>query len=504
MFCGSTTVTCNYDKVAEAGFLLTLEVVAAEGVKFSPAYGNSMTFNFKTDKVTIDWNWLLGDWIETDYDFSGAIEYQSAAKIVKGENENEIIIKNFYEVCDLVGTVDPEAGTITFQPQYMFEYSDDDYDYGEFYFVAIDDEANPILDAPVRATFGKSSISIGQWGAYGVDCDLYYDYHRTTFTRDNDNPGGGNTDKPEDGGNTDKPEDGGNTDKPEDGGNTDNPGEGGNTDNPEEGGNTGNPEEGGNTDNPEEGETKTKTVTFLFKNYPKEGTTVKEGDVTFTGGYGTSSTSTRFWHDGLRTYSGSTMWFEVPDGMVITKIDFSNGLSEWTGSQSMVRYTGLTKMTITSATVTYQYTSGTSTTDNTFDWNWLLGSWTQSNYSSNGDIHYKNTITITKGDNANEVVVKNFYGSYNLVGTVDFEARTITFEPQFALHYDDDYGDFYFYGFVYEDDEYTPTDNPIVANMSTAGIAFSSNWFFYGVDCGYVLDPTGNENYFHYNTKFTR
>jgi hypothetical protein len=180
-FCGSTTVTCNYENVAENGFLLTIEVVAAEGVNFSPAYGNSMTFNFKTDKVTIDWNWLLGDWTETDYDFSGAVEYQSAAKIVKGENENEIIIKNFYETCDLVGTVDFEARTITFQPQFMLHYNDT---YGDFHFVAYDYDTDEVIEGPVVATMSAAGITIGQWGAYGVDCELFLGYQlKTTFSR---------------------------------------------------------------------------------------------------------------------------------------------------------------------------------------------------------------------------------------------------------------------------------------------------------------------------------
>lgn len=105
----------------------------------------------------------------------------------------------------------------------------------------------------------------------------------------------------------------------------------------------------------DEGGTATpKTVTFTFKNYTKEGTTATEGDVTFTGSKGTASTSTRFWTDGLRTYAGSAMKFAVPAGMVITKIDFSNGVSDWTGSQQVVEFTGLAKLTITSATVTYQ------------------------------------------------------------------------------------------------------------------------------------------------------
>ena len=108
-------------------------------------------------------------------------------------------------------------------------------------------------------------------------------------------------------------------------------------------------------ENPGGGDATPKTVTFTFKNYPKEGTTTTEGNVTFTGSKGThNSTSARFWTDGLRVYDGNTIKFEVPTGMVITKIDFSNGITDWTGSQQVVEFTGLVKATITSAIVTYQ------------------------------------------------------------------------------------------------------------------------------------------------------
>ena len=174
-FCGSTTVTCDYNKVAEAGFLLTLKVVANEGVNFSPAYGNSMTFNFKTDKVTIDWEWLLGDWLETDYDFAGNPEWECAVQIVKGENENEIIIRGFYESCNLVGTVDFEARTITFAEQLMFHYDDE---YGDFYFMTYSDSEDPGV-----ATMSAAGITMNEWCSYGVDCGIVYGAQNTIFTR---------------------------------------------------------------------------------------------------------------------------------------------------------------------------------------------------------------------------------------------------------------------------------------------------------------------------------
>lgn len=111
------------------------------------------------------------------------------------------------------------------------------------------------------------------------------------------------------------------------------------------GDNTGGETGGGDTAN---------TVTFTFASYTKEGTTATEGDVTFTGSKGAASTSTRFWNDGLRTYAGSAMKFEVPSGMVITSIDFTGGsVEDWTGSQQVVEFTNLPKTTITTAVVTY-------------------------------------------------------------------------------------------------------------------------------------------------------
>ncbi len=181
-YAGSTTLTCNYEAAPEAGYIVNIEVVAAEGVNFSPIYGNTMSFNFKTDKVTIDWEWLLGDWNESDHNYEGGIDYQSVAKITKGENENEVIIKNFYEACDLVGIVDFEARTITFEPQYMFTYNEV---YGDFHFMAFDmDSDEGVVEGNIVATMSAAGITLGEWCCYGVTSGAFYGYHScTTFTR---------------------------------------------------------------------------------------------------------------------------------------------------------------------------------------------------------------------------------------------------------------------------------------------------------------------------------
>ena len=177
-YAGSTTLTCNYEAAPEAGYIVNIEVVAAKGVNFSPIYGNAMSFNFKTDKVTIDWEWLLGDWTESDYALDGSLDYTCDVKIVKGENENEIVIKGFWgEDTNLVGTVDFEAKTITFEVQYLMDYGD----YGSFYFMALDPSSGTIEES-VTAEMSALGITMGAWGCSGAAGLLGYQLY-TTFTR---------------------------------------------------------------------------------------------------------------------------------------------------------------------------------------------------------------------------------------------------------------------------------------------------------------------------------
>ena len=77
-------------------------------------------------------------------------------------------------------------------------------------------------------------------------------------------------------------------------------------------------------------------------------------DVTFLGEQGSTNTPARCWNDGLRTYKGNNISFSVPEGYFITKIEFSTGLSEWTGSQKVVEFNNIAKYTIKTITVTYE------------------------------------------------------------------------------------------------------------------------------------------------------
>ena len=78
-------------------------------------------------------------------------------------------------------------------------------------------------------------------------------------------------------------------------------------------------------------------------------------DVTFIGG-GTGTPS-RCWSDGLRVYKGGTLTFTVPEGYLITKIEFSDLIDEWNGSQQSVLFDNLgntSTKTIKTITVTYE------------------------------------------------------------------------------------------------------------------------------------------------------
>ena len=78
-------------------------------------------------------------------------------------------------------------------------------------------------------------------------------------------------------------------------------------------------------------------------------------DVTFIGG-GTGTPS-RCWSDGLCVYKGGTLTFTVPEGYLITKIEFSDLIDEWNGSQQSVLFDNLgntSTKTIKTITVTYE------------------------------------------------------------------------------------------------------------------------------------------------------
>ena len=101
---------------------------------------------------------------------------------------------------------------------------------------------------------------------------------------------------------------------------------------------------------------KVTTFDFVALNSEYEGSSnITVDDVTFIGG-GTG-TASRCWSDGLRIYKGGTLTFTVPDGYLITKIEFSSFIEEWNGSQQSVLFDNLgndDRVAIKTVTVTYE------------------------------------------------------------------------------------------------------------------------------------------------------
>ena len=101
---------------------------------------------------------------------------------------------------------------------------------------------------------------------------------------------------------------------------------------------------------------KVTTFDFIALNSEYNGSSnITVDDVTFIGG-GTGTPS-RCWSDGLRVYKGGTLTFTVPDGYLITKIEFSSFIEEWNGSQQSVLFDNLgnsDRVEIETITVTYE------------------------------------------------------------------------------------------------------------------------------------------------------
>ena len=101
---------------------------------------------------------------------------------------------------------------------------------------------------------------------------------------------------------------------------------------------------------------KVTTFDFVALNSEYSGSSnITVDDVTFIGG-GTGTPS-RCWSDGLRIYKGGTITFTVPEGYLITKIEFSSFINEWNGSQQSVLFDNLgnnSRVEIETVTVTYE------------------------------------------------------------------------------------------------------------------------------------------------------
>ncbi|MBP3203359.1 MAG: hypothetical protein J6M31_07140 [Bacteroidales bacterium] len=107
-YLGTLPVEILYDTTGE-GFVLEIEL-SVDDALINPSYGKSALITVKSDKITIDWDWLVGNW--TEQDISGD-PYPMA---ISQQDETTAVFTNIWGMeSDLVGTVDFDARTVTFK-----------------------------------------------------------------------------------------------------------------------------------------------------------------------------------------------------------------------------------------------------------------------------------------------------------------------------------------------------------------------------------------------------
>ena len=108
-YIGSIPVKILYDTVGE-GFVLEL-VLNVDDNLVNPIYGASSMIAVATDKITLDWAWLLGKW--TAQDESGGDPY---TMVISQKDETTAVFTNIWGMgTDMEGTVDFDAKTVAFK-----------------------------------------------------------------------------------------------------------------------------------------------------------------------------------------------------------------------------------------------------------------------------------------------------------------------------------------------------------------------------------------------------
>lgn len=115
-YSGSIPVEILYSTTGE-GFNLEL-VLDVDDSKINPSYGNSSFIVVKTDKVTIDWDWLAGKWTARD-DSSPTSTY--VMEIVKVDETTADFIGEWACSGTMRGTVDFDARTVTFTGEFALD-----------------------------------------------------------------------------------------------------------------------------------------------------------------------------------------------------------------------------------------------------------------------------------------------------------------------------------------------------------------------------------------------
>ena len=183
-----------YDTTGE-GFQIEL-VLSVEESLINPSYGASALITVKSDKVTIDWDWLAGNWNSQDYSYySGKNDGDPYTVAISKQDDANGVITGLWGAGPLNFSVDFNAKTITlagnqygaeatqYSAQLFFVAVDPAADFDVFY----DTDGNPDLTVPVVATLSPAGIVIDNYdfllvgGAY--DGYTYAGGIKSTLTR---------------------------------------------------------------------------------------------------------------------------------------------------------------------------------------------------------------------------------------------------------------------------------------------------------------------------------
>lgn len=188
-FIGTVPVEVLYETTG-LGFVLEL-ILKVEDKLVNPSYGASELISVKTDKVTIDWAWLEGNWTAQDWNYySGKQDGDPYTMSFTKVDDTHVTVRNIWgSGAELDATVDFDARTITIAGnQHAFSAPQ----YGaECYFVAVDPDADydtyDDITTPVVGVMSPAGVTFDNYdfllvgGAY--DGYTYAGGLRTDLTR---------------------------------------------------------------------------------------------------------------------------------------------------------------------------------------------------------------------------------------------------------------------------------------------------------------------------------
>lgn len=163
-YTGVLPVKVLYDTTGE-GFVIELELDVDESL-INPAYGSTAIITVKSDKVTIDWDWLVGNWNSQDYSYSNAKNDGDPYTVaISKTDETSGVLNGLWGGGPLNFTVDFDAKTLTI-PGYQYSFSHAGYG-ADIYFVAVDPDAEYDLyddvTTPVVATLSPVGIVVDNY-----------------------------------------------------------------------------------------------------------------------------------------------------------------------------------------------------------------------------------------------------------------------------------------------------------------------------------------------------